>query len=134
MKANRIEPLSGMSSMGSSLPSVSGSITPPRGGYQNSFTTEGRVRVPQRGGSDWGEDQNPGRSPSPTNTNLSEYWARSTSEHPAALGKRGFHKIGAYKPPVSERAMHQIQREQLQKAQAELAVQEDSDVDEDWEL
>ncbi|KAJ9630404.1 hypothetical protein H2204_008469 [Knufia peltigerae] len=131
IKSKRIDPMSSMSAIGSSQPSIGGSIVPSQEGDQNSFTTLGRVRVPQEGRSDWGEDhQSPRRSPSPSNSEFSGL--NSMSEFPAA--KRGFHKVAAYKTPVSERAQNQIQREYLQKAQAEHGKQDESDADEDWEL
>ncbi|KIW14076.1 hypothetical protein PV08_06857 [Exophiala spinifera] len=134
LRANRLDPLSGMSSIGSSLPSATGSIAPSQGGYQKSLTTDGRVRVPRQAQSEWGDSQLSRGSSSSAGSEFPGRWANSTSEYPAVISNRGFDRVGAYKPPVSERARHQLDREQIQKAQAELGTQEESDADEDWEL
>ena len=89
------------------------------------------------------------RSSSPTSSTLSGLYPPSTdgqsqystpltgSIHSAATTKGGFHKQGAYKPSTYDRAMSQLQREDLLKQEAQAARTRDDDDDEDdgeWEL
>ncbi|KAK4948550.1 hypothetical protein LTR10_012554 [Elasticomyces elasticus] len=141
-------PFPGMSSLGSVLPSMNSSIPGSGNGSQAPSRGTGEVLIVQDRTSAWG-GSSVVRSSSPTSSTVSAYNPRSTSGqsqystpltgsmHSTATTRGGFHKQGAYKPSAYDRAMTQIQREDLSKQGAQAARTTDEDDDEDlgaWEL
>jgi len=143
-RAGRLGPFPGMSSIGSALPSVDGSITGSRNNsHVQSVTSDGRVRIVQDGESAWGDNPSTVHSPSPTISPVSGYEARPVSDFSAprvasaystGTNRGGFHKTGAYKASTQERVFGQIQREDVHKNQTQVSHRDVSDDEDDWEL
>ncbi|OCT54217.1 hypothetical protein CLCR_00299 [Cladophialophora carrionii] len=73
------------------------------------------------------------RSQSPTNTEVSG--SRSTSSYSGRGSRNNFAKQGAYNPPIQARVQNQLEREERQRQEAQMASKQDSsDDDDDWEL
>ncbi|KIW58543.1 hypothetical protein, variant [Exophiala xenobiotica] len=143
-RAGRLGPFPGMSSVGSALPSIDGSITDSRNkSHVQSVTSDGRVRIVQDGESAWGDNRSTARSTSPTMSTVSGYKAhpvsdlsapRVASAYSTGTNRRGFHKTAAYKASTQERVFSQIQREDVHKNQTQVSNRDISDDEEEWEL
>jgi len=140
----RVNPFPGMSHIASTLPSTHGSLPGSGNRSQAPSGASGEVMIVQDRTSAWG-GPSVVRSSSPTNSTVSSFHPRSTSEystpltgsiHSSGTTKGGFHKQGAYKPSAYERAMSQLQREDLlkQEAQAARTRDDDDDNDSEWEM
>ncbi|KAK5443472.1 hypothetical protein LTS15_010617 [Exophiala xenobiotica] len=143
-RAGRAGPFPGMSSVGSALPSIDGSVTGSRNNsHVQSVTSDGRVKIVEDGESAWGNNQSTVHSPSPTTSTVSGYNARPASKFSAprfasaystGTNRGGFHKTGAYQPSTHDRVRVQLQREDMQKNQTQVSTRDESDDEDEWEL
>ncbi|KAI1625943.1 Stc1 domain-containing protein [Exophiala viscosa] len=137
----RANPFPGMSNIGSTLPSMNDSLPGSGNRSQAPSGGSGEVMIVQDRTSAWG-----GESVT-TSSIVSGYHPRSTSGESqystpltgstTATTRGGFHKQGAYKASAYDRAMTQLQREDLLRQEAQAARTRDDDDDEDdgeWEL
>ncbi|KIX04059.1 uncharacterized protein Z518_07612 [Rhinocladiella mackenziei CBS 650.93] len=148
-EAKRPGPFSGMSSVGSALPSISGSVSGSGRQSQAASTTGDGVYMGQYGEdheSAWGGRVPTDRSPSPASTavsGLSGYPTRSTSEssflrtgstYSSGTARGGFHKQGAYKPSANDRVLNRIQRDDVHQQQKSQAGSKEDGSDDESEI
>ncbi|EXJ82613.1 hypothetical protein A1O3_06426 [Capronia epimyces CBS 606.96] len=132
----RAESFAGMSSIGSALPSVSGSRS-----HTSSATASGHVHIVDGNGA-WGGSPAIARSSSPSsNGDLGASAATRTVSRAGSTYSSsntrggGFARQGAYRAPMEARVLNQIHREEmLQQESQASSKREDSDEDSDFEL
>jgi hypothetical protein len=107
----------------SAVNSTTGSYFDSRSQSQVQSTNGDGIYIVSERGSTWGGESV--RSPSPTNTEVSISKTVSHYSGSASGTRNGFAKQPAYRPPIRERIQNQVELENRQRRDAQMATNQD---------
>ncbi|OAP55915.1 hypothetical protein AYL99_10067 [Fonsecaea erecta] len=134
----RDDELRGKHSSGSAISGVAGSVLSSQVQSQGHSASASSIFMPRDRESAWGGNAASERPPSPTNSELSSSRGASSYTNSTcanSVSKNSFARAVAYNAPAKERVMYQLEREERQKREVQMANRyDDSDDADEWEI